>query len=407
MKKICAFLLALCTLCAFIPPVFAAEATQDYEIVRLWEQLYVEIDAAAGKTDAVIAALKESGFAQDVRKNDSSPVYIGEKKENTDYITVVLYLPFRENNARVQALLAEYPCVLRVYQIEYGCEPSGDIFDMHHLMVNVDLSLCTVDNVLRELQAMEQVHSAEDISRGGDSGIANIVVSLEYPFTENRAAVLSVLQEKEYVLESRNEILVPEGSHQQLMSVNYPYGDVNQNDKVGADDARQILRYAVGLEQPKTFLEETLADIDCSGNITAADARLALRAAVKLDRLNYYSFELPKYGNLIAGKSVGLAKQGGRLLITASTTGAPNVTRCGFNYVKLQRFEKGLWTDVKEYCYINQFGNTNAKVFSAAVSPAPGFTYRVVCEHYAEAPYLKVFTQSAAVYNTSVAVTLA
>jgi hypothetical protein len=174
---------------------------------------------------------------------------------------------------------------------------------------------------------------------------------------------------------------------------------------VNADDARKILRFSVELDRPTLWLEQVLADIDCDGDITASDARLALRAAVGLDPINYYYTQVSFMG-LIAGKSVGLAKQGEKLLITASTTGANNVTKCGFTYIRLQRLEKGVWTDVKGFCWENQYANTNAKVFSAAVSAPPRYTYRVVCEHYAEAPATQVFTQSATAYNVSLAVEL-
>lgn len=64
--------------------------------------------------------------------------------------------------------------------------------------------------------------------------------------------------------------------------INLYYGDVDFNQKVTAADARLVLRASVGLE----YLTETqtmLGDIDESGTITAADARLILRASVGLD----------------------------------------------------------------------------------------------------------------------------
>ena len=63
-------------------------------------------------------------------------------------------------------------------------------------------------------------------------------------------------------------------------------GDVNGDNKITAADARLALRAAVGLEQ---FTAGTAAfaacDADENGKITAADARSILRAAVGLDIL--------------------------------------------------------------------------------------------------------------------------
>ncbi len=64
-------------------------------------------------------------------------------------------------------------------------------------------------------------------------------------------------------------------------------GDVTGDSKVTAADARQTLRWAVGLDTPdaeKLFA----ADLDLDGAVTAADARLTLRIAVGLDNADPY-----------------------------------------------------------------------------------------------------------------------
>lgn len=65
------------------------------------------------------------------------------------------------------------------------------------------------------------------------------------------------------------------------------YGDVNGDGMVTAADARLALRASVGLE---SFSETQIkiADIDGSGSVTAADARLILRASVGLEDLKKY-----------------------------------------------------------------------------------------------------------------------
>lgn len=56
-------------------------------------------------------------------------------------------------------------------------------------------------------------------------------------------------------------------------------GDVNQDGKIQTDDARTILMYAAGHNEPKTTTEKMLADADRDGVITTQDARYALSVA--------------------------------------------------------------------------------------------------------------------------------
>lgn len=58
-------------------------------------------------------------------------------------------------------------------------------------------------------------------------------------------------------------------------------GDLDGDASLTAADARLALRAAVGL-QTLSADEKAKADVDCDGNVTAADARLILRAAVGL-----------------------------------------------------------------------------------------------------------------------------
>ena len=69
-------------------------------------------------------------------------------------------------------------------------------------------------------------------------------------------------------------------------SVDHPLGDVDLNGKVEAADARLALRAAVGLEEyDARSAQFKLADADKSKKIEAGDARLILRAAVGLENL--------------------------------------------------------------------------------------------------------------------------
>ncbi len=61
-------------------------------------------------------------------------------------------------------------------------------------------------------------------------------------------------------------------------------GDIDEDNTITAADARLILRAAVGLEELSS-LQKKAADVDGDGAITAADARSVLRAAVGLELL--------------------------------------------------------------------------------------------------------------------------
>lgn len=87
------------------------------------------------------------------------------------------------------------------------------------------------------------------------------------------------------------------------------------------------------------------------------------------------------------------------MTITAKTICIPDVTECGFTYIRLQRLINGAWTDYATYCYYDQYANATEKTFSKSISPPSGYTYRVICEHYAEKPRLVIFTDTQTIYN--------
>ena len=64
-------------------------------------------------------------------------------------------------------------------------------------------------------------------------------------------------------------------------------GDVDGDGKIAAADARLALRQSVGLEKyKKGSLEFTAADVNKNGKVEASDARLILRASVGLEDIN-------------------------------------------------------------------------------------------------------------------------
>lgn len=69
----------------------------------------------------------------------------------------------------------------------------------------------------------------------------------------------------------------------------YPMGDVNGDGKLDAEDARLALRAAVGLEKyAKDSPEFIAADVNETGNILPDDARMILRVSVGLARFYIY-----------------------------------------------------------------------------------------------------------------------
>lgn len=61
-------------------------------------------------------------------------------------------------------------------------------------------------------------------------------------------------------------------------------GDMDDNGKIEASDARTILRISARLENPADADHAKRADTNKDGRITAADARLTLRVSAKLDK---------------------------------------------------------------------------------------------------------------------------
>ena len=64
----------------------------------------------------------------------------------------------------------------------------------------------------------------------------------------------------------------------------YLYGDADTDGALTAEDARVALRCAVRLALCDE-LQAILADVDSDGRITPADARKILRAAIKLETI--------------------------------------------------------------------------------------------------------------------------
>ena len=384
----------------------------DYEEIHHWNRIHAALDTEKCSPDEVTKMLKASDFVNWVRIEEDAPVSMGNRTftnepENTVWLIIDVRSPYRENNEKAVSLLRQFgSAVFDICHPVIGCANTEEetFFDFGSIEAAVDLSKCDEETALRELSALPNVRFVENTKGEDADPYAIFYVIVKNPVHEIGPGVLQAVKEKPYIALAQFETLSLAAYADQEGT--YFYGDVNCDGRVSAEDARQILRFSVWLDAPGSYLAEVLADVDCSGSVTAADARLALRASVGLTPKNDYTYSVPKYAGLIAGKSVELTKRGDKLLITASTTGSNKVTTCGFNYIKLQKLANGVWTDMNGFTWQNQFNRSNSKVFSVSVSVPKGNAYRVVCEHYAEAPCLPFFTQSAVLYNASNAVQL-
>lgn len=85
----------------------------------------------------------------------------------------------------------------------------------------------------------------------------------------------------------------------------------------------------------------------------------------------------------------------------AKTLGTSEVTKCGFTYIKVQRLINNTWTDFGTYCYKDQYSDSNMKVFKVNVYGPKGYTYRAICEHYAEKKTLLGLKSKETAYNVT------
>lgn len=69
-----------------------------------------------------------------------------------------------------------------------------------------------------------------------------------------------------------------------VINTEYKKGDINNDDKVTATDARLALRISAKLDEP-TELQKKAADVNNDSKVTATDARIILRVSAKLEKL--------------------------------------------------------------------------------------------------------------------------
>jgi hypothetical protein len=111
---------------------------------------------------------------------------------------------------------------------------------------------------------------------------ANTCASHSFEWVVTTPAAAGVKGEESYMCNHCKE--VKETREIPALEPEYPIGDADFNNKVDATDARLALRAAVGLDKLTEAVLKA-ADVDKDGDVDATDARLILRAAVGLETL--------------------------------------------------------------------------------------------------------------------------
>lgn len=125
------------------------------------------------------------------------------------------------------------------------------------------------------------------ISDQGCSRNGEMVISFE-SYDKNTLDTAKEKLENEYAKEIADIIMENiEKCETQTDISSFLLGDIDNNGKITAADARLALRIAVGLDSAvKNTAKFTAGDVNHDNKITAADARLILRAAVGLESLS-------------------------------------------------------------------------------------------------------------------------
>lgn len=110
-----------------------------------------------------------------------------------------------------------------------------------------------------------------------------------------------------------------------------------------------------------------------------------------------------RVNGLITSYGLSLEKTGTTLKIYGQTYAAPDVVKCGFKNLVIQRrtSSSDSWKDY--YDYGDVYANGSAANLSTTLSVATGYQYRISCKHYAKKSLF--VTQS--ISNTSNTVTVA
>lgn len=87
---------------------------------------------------------------------------------------------------------------------------------------------------------------------------------------------------------------------------------------------------------------------------------------------------------LITAYAIGLQKSGSNLLIVGKTNCAPDVTKCGFSEIIVQRRKTNSDSWAQYTKYTDLYSNSTGYVLTKSITPPSGYQYRITCKHYAK-----------------------
>lgn len=106
----------------------------------------------------------------------------------------------------------------------------------------------------------------------------------------------------------------------------------------------------------------------------------------------------PRTSGLITATQLTVYRSSTQLAVYGRTNCFDIMSKVGFTYIIIQRWENNKWTD---YLTINDYYDTNVDFHSYGKyhSVPMGYTYRAICNHYAEKPGILWFTDKENIYN--------
>lgn len=106
----------------------------------------------------------------------------------------------------------------------------------------------------------------------------------------------------------------------------------------------------------------------------------------------------PLATGLISTTQLTVYRSSTQLAVYGKTNCFDNMSKVGFTYITIQRWINNQWTD---YLTINDYYDTNVSFHSyGKYHNVPiGYTYRAICNHYAEKPGILWLTDKENIYN--------
>lgn len=134
----------------------------------------------------------------------------------------------------------------------------------------------------------------EPIEDADSLHIFNLTFSLKEAVSDNCIISISSVMTAGLTSTQNIKLLVKDNT-QRITELQKPraIGDTNGDGEVTSQDARNLLRCSVGLEDVG-ISDFPYSDTDYDGELTSSDARFALRAAVGLEDKIYHCFEIKK-----------------------------------------------------------------------------------------------------------------